>query len=50
MPLLTTTTAKDMVPADATEGRAKDGFKEEAADGILGADGLFDAQRTEEVE
>ena len=46
----TTTTAKDMAPADAVEARAKDGFKEEAADGIPGADGLFDAQRMEEVE
>ena len=46
----TTTIAKDMAPADAAEARAKDGFKEEAADGIPGADGLFDAQRMEEVE
>ena len=46
----TTTTAKDMAPADAAETRAKDGFKEEVADGIMGPDGLFDAQRMEEVE
>ena len=39
-----------MTPADAAEARTNDGFKEEAADGIPGALGLFDAQRTEEVE
>ena len=46
----TTTTAKDMAQVDAAKARTKDGFKEEAADGIPGADSLFDAQRTEEVE
>ena len=46
----TTTIAKDMAPADAVEARAKDRFKEEVADGIPGADDLYDAQRTEEVE
>ena len=46
----TTTTAKGMAPADTAEVRTKEGFKEEAADEIPGANGLFDAQRTEEVE
>ena len=46
----TSTTAKDMAPADVAEAQAKDSFKEKAADGIPGADGLFGAQQTEEVE
>ena len=45
----TTTTAKDMAPVDAADARAKNCFKEEASDGILGADMLFDTQQTEEV-
>ena len=39
----TTTTAKDVAPAD-------DGFKKEATDGIPGANGLFNAPQTEEME
>ena len=46
----TTTTVKDMAPADAVEARTKDSFKEEAADGIPGGHGIFDTQRTEKVE
>ena len=46
----TTKTAKDMAPVDDTEAQAKDGFKKETANGIPGANGLFDAQQTEEVE
>ena len=39
-----------MAPADTVEAWAKNGFREEAADRIPGTDGLFDAQRMEEVE
>ena len=40
----------DVAPADAAEALAKGGSMEEAADGTAGGDGLFDAQRTEEME
>ena len=45
-----TATAMNVIPADAAEAPAKDGSKEKAADETAGADGLFDAQRTENVE
>ena len=44
------TTATDVALADAAEAPGKDGSEEEAADGTAGADGLFEAQRTEDVE
>ena len=46
----TTATATGVAPADAAKALAKDGSEEETVDGTVGADGLFDAQRTEKVE
>ena len=45
-----TATATDVAPADAAEAPGKGGSEEEAAaDGTAGADGLFEAQRTERM-